>query len=600
MLYLLFLLLAIGYNWRKFGKERYSFISSLIEAQGTSHREMILSHHFYIFIFEIFISLIVAHIISERAFEIGILGLGVLYIALLVCGFFFYQSFLKYIEKQTGLSLRESFNQHLIKELRVSFAVIMMPILVYSVINWVFLDEVYQDWGSLWFIGLFFNIIFVSVLTIVCTVIIMLRLIPNREITEPEYLAIINHRLEQINMPHMRVRWIESDIKNAFVVGLKLLSFSNQTMFVGKNLRTMLTNEEFDAVIAHELAHVANRHVHKRIIDLMKNLLSILLGLGIIMIISMGLSILYWGEDVNLHSSASATYMIIGLVGWVMFNYALLFDTIRSHEYEADAYAVLNLGASSLALMSALEKLTSSNEMPQYLLQRTQKKTDKNFVSVWIAKTFSTHPTLAERKASLEYKIASNLPFNHYFSTTQKIRTHLASFLNWKISVPAVTALLVFCSYNVYRYSEGQKLIELVQNSSVEELKQSSLIKEKINSRPNLIGSSLMSHIVKKQNEDLINYFLASGAEKGRALVYIAELKDYALFQKYYQNHQDQLTDDEYFLVLRKTATMNFTEGYRLLVNAKRFEELNPDFKADLAQIKQAIKTDRKPASVKP
>jgi hypothetical protein len=94
MLYLLFLLLAVGYNWRKFGKERYAFLSSLMHAQESSHREMILSHHFYIFIFETFISLIVAHIISERAFEIGILGLGLLYLALLVCGFFFYQYFI--------------------------------------------------------------------------------------------------------------------------------------------------------------------------------------------------------------------------------------------------------------------------------------------------------------------------------------------------------------------------------------------------------------------------------------------------------------------------------------------------------------------------
>jgi Zn-dependent protease with chaperone function len=592
--------LAVGYNWRKFGKERYAFISSLVEAQEGSHREMILSHHFYIFIFESFISLIVANIISEGSFELGILGLGVLYLALLVAGFFFYQNFLKFLEKDTGLILRQSFNRHLIKELRVSFAVIMMPILIYSIINWAFLDEVYNDWGSLWFIGLFFNIIFVSVLTIVCTVIIMLRLIPNREITEPEYRDIINRRLEQINMPHMRVRWIESDMKNAFIVGLKLLKFSNQTMFVGKSLRSVLSKEEFDAVIAHELAHVANRHVHKRIIDLLKNLLSILMGLGVIMLISMGLSVLYWGEDVTLHSSASASFMIAGLVGWVMFNYALLFDTIRSHEYEADAYAVLNLGASSTALMSALEKLTSSQEMPQYLQMRTKKTSQKNFFTVWLGKTFSTHPSLPERRQSLEHKIASNLPFNHYFSTTQKIRTTLAGFLRWKISIPAVTALIVFCSYNVYRYHEGQKLVGMVQDQSHEQIMRNPFIKERINSKPMLLGSSLMSYIVKKHDEELINHFLAAGAEKGRTLVYIAELKDYELFQKYYQLHQDSLTDDEYFLILRKTATMNFTEGYRLLVNAKRFEELSPDFKADLAQIKQSDKTERRPASVKP
>jgi heat shock protein HtpX len=570
-----------------------------MDAKESSHREMILSHHFYIFIFEAFISLIVAHIISERAFEIGILGLGLLYLALLVCGFFFYQFFLKFVEKQTGLILRESFNQHLIKELRVSFGVIMMPILIYSIINWAFLDEVYNDWGSLWFIGMFFNIIFVSVLTIVCTVIIMLRLIPNREITEPEYRSIINRRLEQINMPHMRVRWIESDMKNAFIVGLKLLKFSNQTMFVGKSLRTVLTPEEFDAVIAHELAHVANRHVHKRIIDLLKNLVSILIGLGIIMIVSMGLSVLYWGEDVTLHSSASASFMIAALAAWIVFNYALLFDTIRSHEYEADAYAVLNLGASSTALMSALEKLTSSQEMPEYLQNKAPKKVKKGLVSAWISKVFATHPSLPERRESLANKQRLNLPFNHYFSTTQKIRTTLSGFLRWRISIPVVTVLIVFCSVSVRRYHQDHLLVEMVRTHTQEDVVANPVIKERINFRTKLFGPTLMFYVVQRKEEDLIRYYLHHGADEGRTLGYIAELKNYEMFQKYYQFLQDRLTDDEYFLILRKTATLNFTEGYRLLVNAKRFEELSPDYKADLAQIKQSNKTERRPASVR-
>src|SRR5690606_15081662 len=112
-----------------------------------------------------------------------------------------------------------------------------------------------------------------------CSVILMLRLIPNREITEPEYLAIIDKRLQQIQMENMRVRWIETDIKNAFVVGLKLLRFSNQTMFIGRSLRKTLTIEEFDAVIAHEVAHIANRHIHKRVIELMKNFIVVFFGI---------------------------------------------------------------------------------------------------------------------------------------------------------------------------------------------------------------------------------------------------------------------------------------------------------------------------------
>ena len=61
MFYILFMVLAVAYNLKKFRKERDAFLSSLIAAKNPGHREMILSHHFYIFIFEGFLALIVAH-----------------------------------------------------------------------------------------------------------------------------------------------------------------------------------------------------------------------------------------------------------------------------------------------------------------------------------------------------------------------------------------------------------------------------------------------------------------------------------------------------------------------------------------------------------
>ena len=68
MVYLLFLVIAIAYNWWKFSRERTVLLNSLIEAKTVNHREMILGHHFYIFIFEAFLGLIAAHFISEKSF----------------------------------------------------------------------------------------------------------------------------------------------------------------------------------------------------------------------------------------------------------------------------------------------------------------------------------------------------------------------------------------------------------------------------------------------------------------------------------------------------------------------------------------------------
>ena len=388
MLYVLFLVLAIGYNIRKFRKERAAFLTSLIEAKNSSHREMILGHHFYVFIFEGFLAVIVAHLLSEKAMVLGIPGLGTIYLCLVFSGFYLYQFFIRHIEKQTHLDLFDSFKNHLIKELRVNFAVIMLPIVVYSVINWAFQDSVYQEWGRYWFLGLLFNIIFVSVLTISCTVIIMLRLIPNREIIEPEYLDLIHKRLHQINQPHIRIRWIETDIKNAFVVGLKLLSFSNQTLFIGRSLRTTLSLDEFDAVMAHELGHVANRHIQKRLIDFMKNFISVIVGTGIILFLVLGFSIFYWGDDSYLHTTSTTLLVVFLSMAWFIFNYSLLFDTIRSHEFEADGYAVMVLGANFSAFKSAIEKLSTVDELPEYLKLKTRQNKKKGPLSKWIFQTF--------------------------------------------------------------------------------------------------------------------------------------------------------------------------------------------------------------------
>lgn len=593
MLYTLFLVIAVLYNYKKFSKERTVFLDSLITATTTQHREMILGHHFHIFIFETFIGFIVSHLISEGAFVIGLLGFGAIYVLLLGFGLFLYQYFLKSLEKTTGLLLRESFNQNLIKELRVSFALILLPILLYTVLNWTFQNENTQTGTGLWFFEIVTNIIFVSVLTISCTVIIMLRLIPNREVTEPEYLQVINHRLSQIGIPKLRVKWIETDIKNAFVVGMKLLRFSNQTMFIGRNLRTMLTIEEFDAVIAHELAHVANRHIHKRVIELLKNFITALIGFGLLMVMTLGFFHLYFGEDMGLYQKPVTVVCVLTCMSWLFFNYSLFFDSIRSHEYEADAYAVIEMGASFEAMKSALEKLSRTEEMPEYLKSKTKPEKKRN----WFSKTFSTHPDLSERVKSLEHKMRMGLPFNYYLSTPQKIRSSLGFFLQWKISTPIALGFAIFAIWTTISLKEGGRLVAFIKEQDPNSILQNDLVAKNINSKPFVIGKSLMYYIVQRQNPELIDYYLNKGADSGRTLIYLSETKNFDLFRAYYPTLAQHISQDEYYLVLLRSADINFTDGYRYLVNSSRFDALNPDYKADLARNHKPESNNRLPAS---
>jgi Zn-dependent protease with chaperone function len=477
----------------------------------------------------------------------------------------------------------------------VNFALVFLPILIYSLINLTFQGEVYEEWGSLWFIGLLNNIIFVSVLTIVCTVIIMLKLIPNREISEPEYLELINKRLAQVGVPSMRVRWIETDIKNAFVVGLKILRFSNQTMFIGRSLRTMLTLEEFDAVISHELSHVANRHVHKRVIDLLKNFVSVIVGVGFIMFLVVGLSFLYWGEDGTLHTQATAFVSVVLCLAWIVFNYALLFDGIRSHEFEADAYAVMELGVAFEVWRSALEKLTTPDELPDYLKARV-KKPEKGLYANWFSRYFSTHPSLELRTSFLERKLRDHLPFNYYVSSTQRLQRWFGAMFQWRIAVPITSAFVIMLTWSAVSFKRGQRMVAWIEKATPAEIKANRELVDHINDCPTLVGRSLMYNVVKRKDPDLIDHFLDHGADKGKTLVYVSELKDFTLMKKYFEKFEGKLTEDQYFLVLRKTAQVNFSEGYRYLVNAKRFDELNPSYKEDVTRLHEMR---RMPASVK-
>lgn len=594
MLYAFFLALAVIYNWRKFRRERDAFLMSLLEAKDASHREMILSHHFYIFVFEAFLSFIVAHFISERAIAIGMIELGLLYLVLLGSGFWLYQFFVRYVERKTGLELLASFRNQLVQEVRTNLAIVLLPIFIYAVINVTFQDGVHEDWGSFWFIGLFFNIIFVSVLTIACSVIIMLRLIPNREITEPEYLDIINRRLEVIGRPALRVRWIETDIRNAFVVGLKLFRFSNQTMFIGKKLRTTLTLAEFDAVIAHELSHVANRHAHKRLLDLLKNLLSVIVGVGMIMLFFISLSLLIWGEDASYHAGFTASLVLLSCLGWVIFNYALLFDTIRSHEFEADAFAVISLGADPEAMKSALRKLSEPGELPAYLRERMKPTTKKSFFQ----RHFSTHPTLEHRLESLERKLVLKLPYNHYVSPLMRLRQIVGRFFTWKVLVPGFSVFVVAGAYFVNGYRETNHILADLRSLPTDKVLTLDL-RGKVNSRPTPLSPSLMYYVVKKEEPVLIDHFLKHGADPGKTLLYIAQTRNTELLETYYNRLKEVITDEEYFRVLKKTAEMNDTAGYRFLVNADHFGHLDAVSKESVARIQGRASRSRVPASVR-
>lgn len=594
MLYVLFGAIAIFYNILKFRRKHLALFHSIINAKEVNHRDMILAYHFYVFVFELFIAFIVSHLLTEKSISLGLIGLVSVYLLLLVFGFFIYQFFVRFLEKKMGLIIYDSFRLYIFKELRLNLSTILLPVLIYSLINWAFLDSIYDDWGAYWFLGLILNIILVSVLTIICSVVVMLKLIPNRDIIESEYFEIISKRLIQAGLKNVRLRWVEANFKNAFVVGLKLGFFSNQTMFVGKNLRSDLNLLEFDAVISHEISHMANGHINKRVLGLLKNFLIIITGLIFIVIFVLSTSYIYLNEEAYLQSSSTAVFISVLSLIWFVFNYSLLFQTFRKHEFEADAFAVMILGVDFKIYRSALEKLLTRQEIPEYFNKRSD-LADGAFTR-WLKQKFSTHPDLEKRISFLDYKISNGLPFNYFPVENKSPWSFFNKLFKPKMIYSSVAVFLLLIFVGFYRIKTGLDLITFVESSDIQEIMRSTVVRNNINKRPLLTGNTLMFYIVKRKEHELIDFYSKNGAHKGKALIYISQTKDYELFKKYFYQFQSELTQEDFFLVLRKTALINFTEGIRLLVNSDQFESLSIDYKKDVSRA-LLLHSDRKPAS---
>jgi heat shock protein HtpX len=148
----------------------------------------------------------------------------------------------------------------------------------------------------------------------------------------PELQALVARVAAQADLPPPRVALIRSDAANAFSVGRtpERAVVALTTELVGR-----LTPEELEAVVAHELAHVANRD------GLVMTLVSVPALAGSAM----------WHADDSRAKILFVLYFPVWLVGLL-----LMWAISRYREYVADRTAALVTGAPE-QLMSALAEL---------------------------------------------------------------------------------------------------------------------------------------------------------------------------------------------------------------------------------------------------
>lgn len=227
---------------------------------------------------------------------------------------------------------------------------------------------------------------------------IILKMCKAREVSEtenPAFYGMVRRLAQQANMPMPKVYIIPSEGPNAFATGRNP---QNAAVAATEGIMRILSAEELEGVMAHELTHVQNRDT------LISTIAATFAGA-----ISMLGSMLQWaaifgagrGEDEEGGGLIGGLALaIIAPMAAMLIQMAIS----RSREYLADASGARICGK-PLALASALRKLQqAATAMP---MREATPATSHLFIvnpltGGSLLKLFSTHPPMEERIARLE------------------------------------------------------------------------------------------------------------------------------------------------------------------------------------------------------
>jgi heat shock protein HtpX len=221
----------------------------------------------------------------------------------------------------------------------------------------------------------------------------------------PDLHAIVERLCAMADLPKPRIAVIPTDVPNAFATGR---SPKHAAVAVTNGLWKRLEPQEIEAVLAHELSHIANRDV---LIMTVASFFAMLAAL----ITRWGLYFGMFGgfggggnrDNNNNGGNQIPVWLIIFVVAAI--TYAVSFILIRTisryREYAADRGSALITGAPE-NLMSALQKIASGiTQIPQKDLREVAGMNAFFIVPTnWrnqVGELFMDHPPLEKRIAAL-------------------------------------------------------------------------------------------------------------------------------------------------------------------------------------------------------
>jgi heat shock protein HtpX len=218
---------------------------------------------------------------------------------------------------------------------------------------------------------------------------------------QPQLHATVERLCTMADLPKPRIALIDTDVPNAFATGR---SPKHAAVAVTTGLLRRLDQQEVEAVLAHELSHIANRDV---LIMTVASFFAMLAALLTRFGLYAGMFGGFGGGRRDSNNNQVPVWLIVLAVSVVTYliSYVLIRTISRYREYAADRGSALITGAPE-NLMSALNKIASGiTQIPQQDLREVAGMNAFFIVPTnWrqqVGELFMDHPPLEKRIAAL-------------------------------------------------------------------------------------------------------------------------------------------------------------------------------------------------------
>jgi heat shock protein HtpX len=211
----------------------------------------------------------------------------------------------------------------------------------------------------------------------------------------PELHDMVERLCALADLPKPKIAVIDTEVPNAFATGRNP---KNSAVAVTTGLWRRLEPREVEGVLAHELAHIANRDV---LIMTMAGFFAMVAG----MLTRFGMyGGMFGGRSRDSGPPIWLIVMVVSLVTYFL-SYLLIRAISRYREYTADRGAALITGAPEY-LMSALQKITGAmSRIPQRDLREVEAMNAFFIIPTNLKSSFGelflTHPPTEKRLARL-------------------------------------------------------------------------------------------------------------------------------------------------------------------------------------------------------